>query len=299
MQNYAKLISENDAFIHSVVAVPIGDFQHATLDILFSMDKNTDIEKTMLQDMISEQLWCLNVEKSTVPNKVMIMTTQDNLEMAQRWIDHTRVTLYKDNLKDKLDVTLKKKLFPRQLDKPNLTAASMAYTAMLCHWATYAKVTTGPTKAPNTTQPQKAQVNILFAESDFPPLPTNNATTTQTNMDASTSTTTVTATTTAIVIPLYDYKAELECLSKEIKTSLWPQFECLFTQLEQKIDSLVQSREEQEKVNINMSKQLNFLVENVAKLLKHPIYQMHSSPNHHAAVKGTNDESTMPPASPQ
>jgi len=77
--------------------------------------------------------------------------------------------------------------------------------------------------------------------------------------------------------PPYDYKAELERLSKEIENKLKPQLEQLFAQLDQKIDSLVQYCEDQEKVNENVSKQLNFLVESVLKLLKTPAYQLSQS----------------------
>jgi len=112
-QNYFILISKNKAFINSVVAIPIGNFQHATLEIPFLTDKNMDIEQTTLIDMIREQSWCLNVERTVVANKVMVMTTQEHLETACKRIDHMLVTLYKDNIEDKIDVmTLKKKLSP-------------------------------------------------------------------------------------------------------------------------------------------------------------------------------------------
>jgi len=109
----SKLISKNKTFVDSVVAIPIGDFQHATIEIPFSTGKNTDIKQTTLNNALSEQSWCLNVERTVVANKVMVMTTQEHLETACKRIDHMLVTLYKDNIEDKIDVmTLKKKLSP-------------------------------------------------------------------------------------------------------------------------------------------------------------------------------------------
>jgi len=62
--NYVKLLSDNNAFLQSVVTIPVGDFSHDTLDIPFSMDDNTDINQTTLTDVIMEQEWCLNMEKN-------------------------------------------------------------------------------------------------------------------------------------------------------------------------------------------------------------------------------------------
>ncbi len=44
-QNYAKLISNNDAFAKSVVTIPLGDFQYETLDILFLWTKIRTLTK--------------------------------------------------------------------------------------------------------------------------------------------------------------------------------------------------------------------------------------------------------------
>jgi len=83
--------------------------------------------------------------------------------------------------------------------------------------------------------------------------------------------------TTAPDSPPYDYKAEMDRLSKEIENNLCPQFDCIFSQMEQKIDALVRAGKDQEKFNENVSKQLDFLVINVAKLLNHPVYQTHNN----------------------
>jgi len=68
--------------------------------------------------------------------------------------------------------------------------------------------------------------------------------------------------------PAFDYKAKLEWLSKEVKQNLQQQFDTFFAQMEQIINKLVQQNLEQEKVNINIAKQINFLIKNMKKLLK-------------------------------
>jgi len=75
-ENYINLIRENNAFLNDVTTIPLGDFQHPSLDIPFSIDPSTDIELTTLQDFIAEQTWCLGVERTSLNNKVMITTTK-------------------------------------------------------------------------------------------------------------------------------------------------------------------------------------------------------------------------------
>jgi len=60
----------------------MGDFQHETLGIPFSMDESTDIEQITLQELIKEQDWCLNVNKTTTKNKVIITMTKPLLQKA-------------------------------------------------------------------------------------------------------------------------------------------------------------------------------------------------------------------------
>jgi len=121
-------------------------------------------------------------------------------------------------------------------------------------------------------QPPRAHktctADINFEPTEFPPLKKNQepkpvtspaATTTASQTTASFSMTTAT--------PVYDYKAELKCLSYKIEIKLRKQFDDFFAQLKTKIDKLVEQNADQEKVNINVTKQLNFLVEKVTKLL--------------------------------
>jgi len=81
---YANLICKNNEFIHSVMMIPVGNFQHATLDIPFSTDNTTDINMTMLEEQILKQSWCLRVERSSTENKVPILTTKGQLTVAHK-----------------------------------------------------------------------------------------------------------------------------------------------------------------------------------------------------------------------
>jgi len=82
VDNYKKIICDNNQFINSVITIPVGDFQHAMLDLPFSIDPMTDIEQTTLQELISDLEWCIGIDKTTIDIKVLITMTKPYLEQA-------------------------------------------------------------------------------------------------------------------------------------------------------------------------------------------------------------------------
>jgi len=76
------------------------------------MDENTNIDQTDITKVIMSQPWCLSIERSTTPNKVILITTIANLPTAQAWVDDTLLVVYCQNISDKLDVTTLQQLIP-------------------------------------------------------------------------------------------------------------------------------------------------------------------------------------------
>jgi len=291
--NYAKLLSDHNAFLQSIVTIPVGDFTHETLDIPFSIEENTDIDQTTLHDIIMEQHWCYNVEKTSIHNKVLLTTTKKQLEEACKWVDTTLPNLYEENIADKLDVTTIKRALPRRLDKPNLTASSMAYADKLKQRT---GGNAGATNAPLIVKPPRSSkpppVGVSFDEKDFPTLPqkSKQPTTTQTKTEDRPDQQQKTSATQSAP-PTFDYKAELQWLSEEIENNLKKQFEALFNTMEKKIDKLTQQHEQyraeqkrqheqdraeqkkqhedQELVNTTVTNQLRYLVDNMKNILKY------------------------------
>ena len=276
-EKYINLLKENNAFIDTVTTIPVGDFQHETLDIPFSLDNNTDIDQTTLQEVIEDQTWCINVERTKINNKVMITTTKNQLENARKWLDETLPDLYETHIADKLDVTTLHRLSPRRLDKPVLTAASTAYADMLKTRTTTTPPTT-QTGNKNMKPPRTKKftpVDMTFDEQNFPTLTTNatkSTTPKKSATSASSVSTTTSQTSTITTNPVFDYKKELARLSVEIETTLKQQFEALFAQMETKLDTFIKQcnerYEEQERTNETVTQQLKYIVDNTKKYLK-------------------------------
>jgi len=294
IENYVRLIRENNAFLDEVTTIPMGDFQHATLDIPFSMDPSTDIDQLTLTDLIADQPWCLSIDKTNLPNKVMLTTTKTQLQTARDWLDKTLPDLYNTHVADKLDVTTLARLIPRRLDKPTLTAASTAYATALKNRTSSGTTTTNNTKQfakpPRLTK--QRLVDISFDEKEFPaltPAKKPQPTTTVQATTASTNSTTASLSSTQQTPP-YDYKAELDRISNEIENKLKKQFENLFVQMEKKLDKFItqyatqqadqankldnfmrqhaDQKAEQDHFNEKVTKQLDYLITNLQRVLE-------------------------------
>jgi len=130
---YANLLCMNNSFLQSITMIPVGDFQHETLEIPFSIDQHTDIEQTNLSQVILSQVWCINFERTITKNKILILTTKVQLPTARKWIDMMLPDIYEQHISDKIDVTTLKQLKPRCLDKLIKTVAVETYAAKLKH----------------------------------------------------------------------------------------------------------------------------------------------------------------------
>jgi len=244
---YTNLLCANNEFLQSITTVPMGDFQHETLNTPFSTDKDMDIHQTNLFKLITEQSWCINVERSFTPNKVIFVTTKGQLQAARKWADDTFPEIYKQYISDKIDVTTLQQITPRRLDKPMVTEASQTYAEKLKQRMTYSNSSAAKTnqfaRPPRVRTPKPS---MTFDEASFPPLNnnTNNTATATTNATstansskstASTSSNSITSAATHETAP-YDYRAELQRITEEIETTLKGKIESALTQLDEKFE---------------------------------------------------------------
>jgi len=210
-----------------------------------------------------------------MPNKVLILTTQDQLATAHNWIDNTLPTIYLQHIDDKLDVTMLCHLVPYHLDKLILMAASTMYADKLkiCTATTLMNHLQATKYVKPPINPHNHWVDMTFEETaskqstTAPSSTQNSPNQTQDAQQNSATANTPTAT------PVYYYKVELNHFSIEIEQNLMKHFEAIFAQMESKIDSWIKKQDkwyaEQENTNAAIAKQLTFLFDNMKKFLKY------------------------------
>jgi len=195
------------------------------------------------------QPWCLSIERSTTPNKVILLTTISNLTTARNWVDDTLPELYQTHLMDKIDVTTLRPIVPRRLDKPILTSASRMYASRLKQ--STEKLTVIPTKQNPLNRPPKSKIvkpaDITFAEA------TANARISQ-QPATHTMATTQPMVTTPIAAP-FDTDAELQKIAKEVETTLQAKFDKVFAKLQQSLDTIEHKVEQKIQTHMNQLQQ--------------------------------------------
>jgi len=172
-----------------------------------------------------------------------VVTTKSQVQAAREWVDNQLPLLYEQHIADKIDTTTLQHLTPRRLDKPILTAASATYAEQLIKRTSYATNATNNNKQlnrPPRTRPTKPLVS--FDDKSFPPLQQKQPEQTQTTQQPQLTTATSTASETA-----YDYRADLDRITKELETTMKTKFETAIAQLDakfaQRLDQIEQKFE--------------------------------------------------------
>jgi len=234
---YTKLLLDHNAYLQTIATVPLGNFQHATLDIPYSEDATTDIDSTTLYDTILDQPWCLSLERTTTANKILLLTTKGQLATARAWVDTQLPAIYSQHISDKLDVTMLQQLIPRRLDKPIIMTASQTYADKLLLRMTV--VTATLTKQNPLNRPPCHHIakpaDISYAEATSPrqersqpATPTQQATATLSNPSSIATT------------EPFDYKATLQRISHEVETTLRAKFDAVYANLQKSIETIDQ-----------------------------------------------------------
>jgi len=223
--------------------VSMGDFQHATLEIPFSCDQNTDIDTTNLYETILDQPWCLSVEKMTTQNKVLIVTTKGQILLAHEWIDNKLPEIYQQNIANKLDVTMLQQLIPCHLDKPLITAAATQYADKLKQRSSYITWSTTTMSSqfmcpPKTRQVKPATLTYTAAAA------ARNQPTASLTPNTPTTAMTTNMTQTSAMATSFDYHVKLQCITNEIETKLKAKLEAAIANLQAMVDALEQKSEQ-------------------------------------------------------
>jgi len=198
-------------------------------------------------DIFLEQPWCLSLERTTTPNKVLVVTTKGQLTAARACVDLNLPAIYKQQIMDKLDITTLQKIVPRCFDKPVTMAVSEAYATKLKQRTDI--VTTGSNKPNTMNHPPRSQ-HFKPADITFAQAVSKNITKPQ-QITAPQATITMNS---AIATPAqpYDYKTELDQISKEVETTLKAKFNMAIANLQKSVDNLEQKFDQ--KLQQNMAK---------------------------------------------
>jgi len=252
---YKKLLCNNNEYLQTITTIPVGNFQHATLEIPFSCNQNTDIDSTNLYKTILDQPWCLSVEKMTTPNKILLVMTKGQVNTSHKWTDTKLLELYQNHIADKIDVTTLQPLVPRHLDKPHITAAATHYADKLKQQSSYIPPTA--TTSSQFSHPPKT-CHIRPTPLTYAAAATRNTSTASSPPSATAGSSSMLVNSPTPSASPFDYHAELQQITNKIETTLKAKLEAAIVNLQSSVDAL------EKKIEQKLNQQIESLKMNQA-----------------------------------
>jgi len=215
---YLTLLRENNKFFASLATIPIDGIDDTMLELDIRVaDPKVPDKKMSLRDVFLNQTWCLQVEPTEKPGKIILVTTKAQLSVGRKWIDDNFESLFKVHLprnpryQQSTSTTV-----PRRTDRIH-TSASMANYAETLR-KTIASLPSDPKSDKKYSRlpfVPKRGFRCIY-DQDFPELPpakskasTNSTQTQISNLSIASSNTTQTSTQNSQAIDLTTIKEEV------------------------------------------------------------------------------------------
>jgi len=175
MENYQKLIVNNNQYYDSLATIPLTDFLDAIPEFEIHIDDKNDPNKHLsIHNILQSIPWCIHVEPTQTDGKILIVTTKNQLSNARQWLDSNLKPLFKHHLtKNKQYQALPTKMVPCRLDRITTMDATLDYAKKLLTKipaiSDDTKKKFAKTPAHNIAKPNQHS----YDSKQFPPLSTN------------------------------------------------------------------------------------------------------------------------------
>jgi len=240
---YQNLLRENNKFFSTLATIPISGIDDSTLGskIAVSVAQDNNAKKT-LPEIFQEQAWCLQVEPTQTPGRILLVTTKAQVSAGCKWLDDNLEALFKQLPSN--SQLQQSTIIPTRLDKIPTSDSMMNYAKALCH--SIPSLPSDPNKDKKfSRKPVPYQpFRLIYNQQEFPALPSVNSRTdsnskppTPCNSNISTvgsfssdeqhSPLTQTSTISAPTVDFAALKAEIK---QEIKNSLLEEFNAVLRQ---------------------------------------------------------------------
>ena len=240
---YQSLLWENNKFFSTLATIPISGIADSTLssELAISTAQDNNAKKT-LHEIFQEQAWCLQVEPTQTPGRILLVTTKAQVSAGRKWLDDNLEALFKQ-LSSNPQFQQSTKV-PTRLDKIPTSDSMMNYAKALCR--SIPSLSLDPNKDKKFShKPVPYQAfRLIYSQQEFPALPSANPKTasnsnfsTLCNSNISTvgsvwsdeqhTPSTQTSTISTPTVDLAALKAEIK---QEIKNSLLEEFNAILRQ---------------------------------------------------------------------
>jgi len=93
--SYMQLIRENNAYLTALTSIPVQGFNDRILNytIPVSMENNQEELRTIREILMATD-WCVQIEPTQNPGRILLITTRSTLEAGREWIDDNLKTIF-------------------------------------------------------------------------------------------------------------------------------------------------------------------------------------------------------------
>ncbi len=139
---YQALLCENNKFFSTLTTIPVSDIDDHTMGLDVTVADSKDGPKTMtVREFFQQQDWCLQVEPTQTPGKLLFVTTKGQISAGRKWLDNNLEALFKDLLPCNPQFQQSTKI-PHRLP---ILDSMFTYAQTLCH-SIAAATTSDPSK---------------------------------------------------------------------------------------------------------------------------------------------------------
>jgi len=125
---FEQVVKNNNFFLTTVATVPV-NLEYDAWFALIDANHTSENEPISLHEHLLRQSWFIRLEYVS-RNKVMLVTTKNNLPAARAWIDANLEPMIRKSMPPELEPP-PSHLLPRRLDKPVHTTTSITYADIL------------------------------------------------------------------------------------------------------------------------------------------------------------------------
>jgi len=234
--NYQHMITENNKYLTSITTIPIEGIDDDTLELtVLPPTAKNPTDQVSIRNIFLSNIWCLQVEPTQTPGRILLVTTKGQITAARQWIDENLAPLFTEYLtRNSAYAPNKETPIPHRMDVIKQTSAMQTYAQSLIrkyHVSPYNPNQTPDKKYTKPPTSTKRPPKITYDEQQFPLLP-NQKTTEQQNTPSQ-ATTGPNATPVSNTNDALEYsetpKIDLEAIQKDIKRSLREDFQLLIT----------------------------------------------------------------------
>jgi len=90
-----QLIRDNNAYLTALTLIPVHGFNDWVLNYTIPVSTNDNREELRtIREILMDTEWCVQIEPTQNPGRILLLTTKSQLEVGREWLDDNLTTIF-------------------------------------------------------------------------------------------------------------------------------------------------------------------------------------------------------------